>query len=891
MDRIRKFMKFAMVTLAILLAAQIAASMIVRTAKMRAYLTARLERTFGRPVEVGQFSVVILPTPQLDVAGVTIGEDPSFGREYFLRAEHLDASLRWMGLLRGHFEFGTVSLSRPSLILVRSPNGRWNLEDWLPPAGNSATSGTGQMGAGHQYGPSQPAETANHLRKIEFDDGRINFKLGDEKRPFAFRSVSGSVEQVAPGRWQLQLEAEPWRSGIELQSTGLLHVNGDVAGTSSRLQPAQIRVHWDRVSLADLSRLIMGTDSGVRGEIALDGEASIGNTPQGEQIAFGKWKFSLAARAAQVHRWNLTERSDNPRISAKFAGIWDVAAGKISADEMTVDLPHSNLQGSAEIEIADVPRWNLRVNSAAVTGQDVLACLRAYQPDLAEGLSMEQFFRGEATASGWPLQWSSARISSEGGLMKVPGIATPLHISALTGGMKGQRFVLEPVHVTAVASAPAVLPDATNKNDKPATKLRVPPEARNSADISLAEDLAAHEGTLQINAQLADVTDVFCVTNAFGYTLNHGWELTGAATAAMGRDWRPGIVEGRWTGTIRLNRAELQTAGLNEPIRIDDGVLGWQQGQRSVALTRAQAFGTNWSGTVEDISSRALGEDPRWKFQLHADRLDATELDRWFGPRGRPTWLERLLPSLLGGKSVGASGITNASELLRQVRAEGELEADNLTIEKLKLAHARARLEIRALQVHGTEMEGAWAGGTIHASFQGVFSQTPRYEIAGEFEGVNLAQLPWASRWGGVANGKLRLTTEGVGREALLGVLAGRGEVKLSPAEFHGWDAEASLESGAAKAGVSRWTSGEAKFSIENRELTLEGMQLDAARVKTKVEGKVGFGQQGEFTFAPFVAVKRVAGDAGVKKVLWVSGPLDAPKGSMVVADMEKVKP
>jgi hypothetical protein len=702
--------------------------------------------------------------------------------------------------------------------------------------------------------------------------------------------VSGSVEQVAPGRWQLQLEAEPWRSGIELQSTGLLQVSGDVAGTSSRLQPAQIRVHWDRVSLADLSRLIMGTDSGVRGEIALDGEASIGNTPQGQQIAFGKWKFSLAARAAEVHRWNLTERSDNPQISAKFAGIWDVAAGRIQADEMSVELPHSNLHGSTQIEIADVPRWSVRVNSAAVTGQDVMACFRAYQPDIAEGLSLEQFFRGEATASGWPLQWSSAKVSSEGGLLKVPGIAAPLHIGALTGGMKGQRFVLEPVHVTTIASTPGALPDAANKNQKPTTKLRAPLEARNAADISLAEDFAAREGTVQINAQLADVTDVFRVTKAFGYSLNHGWELTGAATASMGRDWRLDIVEGRWTGTIRLNQAELQTAGLNEPIRIDDGVLGWQQGQRSVALGKALAFGTNWAGTIEEISSRAIGEEPRWKFQLHADRLDATELDRWFGPRGRPTWLERLLPSLLGGK-IGDSGVTAASELLRQVRAEGVLEADSLTIEKLKLAHARTHLEIRALQVHGSEMECSWAGGTIHASFQGVFSPKPRYEIAGEFEGVNLAQLPWASRWAGVANGKLRLTTEGVGREALLHGLTGRGEVKLSPAEFHGWDAEASLESGAAKAGVSHWTSGEGKFSIENRELTLVGMQLDAARVKTKVEGKVGFGQEGEFRFGPFIGVRRVAGDAGVKKVLWVSGPLDAPQGSMVAADVEKAKP
>jgi len=71
-----------------------------------------------------------------------------------------------------------------------------------------------------------------------------------------------------------------------------------------------------------------------------------------------------------------------------------------------------------------------------------------------------------------------------------------------------------------------------------------------------------------------------------------------------------------------------------------------------------------------------------WKFQLHADHLDATDLDLWFGPRARPNWLQRLLPSLLGKSDSSAK----PSELLRRVTAEGDLEADSLAIEKIKLA-------------------------------------------------------------------------------------------------------------------------------------------------------------------------------------------------------------
>src|SRR5271169_4468197 len=220
MMRLRKYGGIALLVLVVLIAAQVGVSFLARTHRVRTYLIAHLESAFGRPVQVGRFSVQILPIPELDVDAVTIAEDPVFGNEYFLRAEQMTARFRWLGLLRGHFEFGTMSFTRPSLILVRNAEGRWNLEGWLPPARSTAATGSVMP-------PHAPSESTHRLQKIDFDDGRINFKQGDEKRPFAFIHVSGSVEQVSSGRWQLQLEAQPWRSGVELQSTGTLLVAGD----------------------------------------------------------------------------------------------------------------------------------------------------------------------------------------------------------------------------------------------------------------------------------------------------------------------------------------------------------------------------------------------------------------------------------------------------------------------------------------------------------------------------------------------------------------------------------------------------------------------------------------------------------------------------------------
>jgi AsmA family len=120
MIRLRKYGGIAIVIVSILLAVQAGASLLMRTNRGRGYLIAHLESAFGRPVQASRFSVQILPIPELEVEGITIGEDRAFGSEYFLRAEQMTAGFRWMGLLRGHIEFGTMVASRKALRCFRS---------------------------------------------------------------------------------------------------------------------------------------------------------------------------------------------------------------------------------------------------------------------------------------------------------------------------------------------------------------------------------------------------------------------------------------------------------------------------------------------------------------------------------------------------------------------------------------------------------------------------------------------------------------------------------------------------------------------------------------------------------------------------------------------------
>jgi hypothetical protein len=373
---------------------------------------------------------------------------------------------------------------------------------------------------------------------------------------------------------------------------------------------------------------------------------------------------------------------------------------------------------------------------------------------------------------------------------------------------------------------------------------------------------------------------------AFGRPVNHGWELTGGANAALRWEWKDAPLRGRWNGKIGVSKARLQLAGLNQPLQLDEAQMEWQDGKRAAGIGKAEGFGATWSGEIAEADVPSADTEAKWKFHLHADHLDATELDRWVGAPARPGWLprrvatRRLWPTLRGGSAPSPA----ASELVRRVNAEGELRVDELSVEKLKLVQLRAVGSLRDLHLDVREAEAQWAGGKVRAKLNAAFSPRPKYEVTAQLERVNLAELPGtgrvAERLSGFASGSVHLLTEGVGREELLAKLAGDGDVRLKNVEFLGWDVGASVADGAPHAGASRWAAGEGAFTLRDRTVLLDGLRLDGGKEWTMVKGTVSFERTAELSVETASAAKlkdRKSNILPASHVLKISGPLDTP--------------
>lgn len=893
----RKWMKAAIAFLALLAIAQFAVGVLVRTAWMHAYLVSHLERAFGRQVEVRQFDAQIFPSLRLDANGVSVAEDPSFGHDYFLRAEKLTAGLRWGGLLHGHFEFGALTLRHPSVILVRNSQGRWNLEDWLPPAKSDTPANL------RIYGPPPLAGTVNRLVSIEFDEGRINFKQEQDMLPFAFIEVNGTVDQISAGRWQLQLAAEPWRSGISLQSPGTLQVRGDIAGTSARLQPARLEIHWTGASMADLLRLARGQDYGVRGSFSLDAVAQSGipgtkpSDVSHTAAGFSKespsdWTFTLQARGSSIHRWDLTERTDNPRLTLNVVGRGNVAARTFDATEFSLESPDSNLRGTLHVASAEPDLW---VDSAGIQARDVIAWYRAFDPGTDEKLTADQYFTGSARILGWPPKIDHLAFSSYGGTVNIPGLDDPIYVGAVRGGRDHDKLILEPVHVQLGGERNTLLASARHRAAVP---------LHNAADISAAQDLSTHEGGVVLEGQMDQVATFLRAASAIGRPINHGWELNGRAQGNIQWDWN--LPRGqRWGGKVVVSKGRLAVAGLNQQLQVENATYALDHGKASVLLGEVDGFGTTWSGSLLENRPVADETQPLWNFNLRAGSLDATEIDRWVGPRARPGWLRSLLSSLGGAPSSAApvsvsdESITNptsdapASELLRRLDAEGTLTIDALTVEKLKFQNVHAAGRLRALQLEIHDLDAQWAGGKVHAQLTAKFAPRPSYDLVADVDGAHLALLPLtpdnSDQWDGVAGGSLHLTTQGVGRENLLKNLVGRGKVSMANLELRGWDVAASVLDGAPHAGVSHWSIGTGVFALQNRKINVDNLRLDAGKQWTFVNGTVDFAREADLQVRVADNVRPVSRTPVVSRTLRVNGPLDAPRVTIDVTNVRNV--
>ena len=841
-SRLRAWTRWAKWILLVLLSLWLAAeaiSVAIQHTRLHRSLTARIEAAFGRPVEVGSYDFSFWGGLVLEARSVSVGEDPRFGNEYFLRAESMVLRLRWRSLLRGRLEFGTLSLIRPSLNLVRGADGDWNLTAWLPrPSGMPA--------AGNFVGPVAPASLAPRFRRIDVDGGRINFKVGDEKLPLAFVGVSGTVATDRPGRWRMDLRATPWRAAVVMQQAGTIHVSGEVGGTSSRLRPAALDVSWSDASVSDVLRLVAADDRGIRGGLALSMSA---RTQDHEE----SWTVQGRVALQQVHRWDLPSRPDNPSVNLIASVSWNPLDSLVAFQDLTLEAPHSKARMSGRISWAH-PRFPvkqlsppvyLELSSSEVDVGDLLSWARAFHPGIADDVSL----RGQATVRGVAADWHqhvvNALVFSDGITLAGGGLRRPAHL-----GQVQLRY-----DHGLVSLLPVALSFGTPENG-----LRFESSAKGGRAVS---------NVMRISGSVSDVHDVVAAAGAFGWSIARGWDISGPVSADLrwqGSDlpWRAkpaGSIDWGAGPGVAILRAPF----LNLPVGQINARTEWKPGSVHVTLESAQAFGARWTGTLDRRDPAA-----HWQFALSADRLATVELDRWLNPRWRESFLDRMLPFLNSRSAPGAAP--------EDFQASGRLSLGQLIAAPVSVGGLQGDLKIEGRHLTLEDASGQFYRGTVGGSFDADLGSTPIYHADLDFARVDvpslIAAIPgFAGFTAKSAAGHISIDARGAARADLTASLTCQGDMRVASPELRNVDIWRSLAGLPQDRQPTRFLAGSAAFSCARGDIEFQNLALTIMDGTIEGSGKAGFNRNLDLRLQVKSSYSSQAGPA-----FRLTGPLAAPQ-------------
>lgn len=870
--RQRRLMRPAAVGLALavilLILAVLIVPSLVSVSRYQSRITRLVAASVGRPVRLSSVELRLLPRPGFVLTDLTVEEEPAYGAEPLLHANTVTASIRLLSLWRGRLEISRISVDEASVNLVRTAAGRWNLESLFRTAAAKAQPGAGSMGQ----------RRAAPLPYLEATNSRINIKSGAEKLPFSLVSTDLSFWQAEPGDWRVRLRGQPVRTDLSLDQadTGVVRLEASLRRAPElRQMPMRLDLEWREAQLGQLTRLVIGSDAGWRGD--LTGEVHLDGTPEAAQI-------TTRLRATGVHRAEFA-----PAAPMDF----DARCGFVYRffDRALQNLACDSPLGDGRIHIAgELPgedgTTHLSVDLDRIPVAAVLDALRTLRSGFAPGLEAKGTiggrvaYAGSALESGAPEESAGQASQSktraaksspaaqgpltgsftvEGLQLSGDGLRQPILVprlvlapaAPLPGRQPGQ-FQLPTLSATAAVSAGGTVP-LTVRTQVALSGYQV--TVRGQASLARARELARVAGTADATALDGLAGDPIAVDlSAEGPWLPA--QRTPFSSGPPARtEAEPGspaadrdAVADRLSGSVTLRNANWKADYLANHVEIAQATLHLDNGEARwdlVVFSYGPVKGTaslELSAGCEAPEPCPAHSSPRVTVQFGA--LDASTLQAAIlGAHAPGTLLSTLIARLRP---------SNPSSAPAWPQLQGAVKADSLILGPVTLRDATATLRILESGAEITGLDASLLGGRVHGAGTLRTGDRPSYSLEGRFEKLSspavgrLLGLRWT---GGAFDGDGKIELSGFTDKDLADSAKGT-------LHFDWRHGGMSAPAGASSAAVSvppalahfaRWT---ADAEIANGTITLKQNQVRQGARKRAVEAAVILGNPPKVTFS-----------------------------------------
>lgn len=693
-----------------------------------------MSAALGRPVHLSGVELRLFPRPGFVITDLTVDEDQAYGAEPVLHANEVTASLRLFSLWRGKLEMSRISVDEASLNLVRTADGRWNLDTLFRTAAQSHS--------------GEAPRRRVPLPYLEATNSRINIKRGYEKLPYSLVNADLSFWEENPGDWRVRLKGQPARTDVELQlgDTGIVQLEGRMRRAPElRLMPVHIEMEWRAAQLGQLSRLLIGSDPGWRGD--LTAEMKLDGTAESAQV-------TTRLRATGVHRAEFA-----PAVPLDFDANCTFAYhfSVRTINNLACDSPLGDGRLRIEGNIPNDGQPKVSVQLQRIPAQAILDALRTVRSQFGADLEADGSLSGKLiydTSSSDEIRQPPA--TADHRARKVSQVKSPSTPPAPTGPLSGSinldglkltgGSLSQPIQIQKVVLEPAGQGDALAGSAS--LSAGAPTPLVFSARLTLTGYQVSVHGAgspsrVRQLAHAAGLKEAGALDAVSGDPVTLDLSIEGPWLPAPDEALAESVGEipssdlttaqpmpDRLTGTVTLHNATWKTGVLPNPVDISQATLHLNGGTSDwdpVAFTYGPLSGL---AHVQIPASCAESDHCAPTVNIEFPTLDAAELQSaLLGSEKKGTLLSSVIARLTPAS-------TNPWPAF-----QATVKAGSIVLGPVVLQSFAADIKVNPDVADVNSIDAGLLGGQVHLSGKVENSGKPSYTLDGTFQNLNPAEL------------------------------------------------------------------------------------------------------------------------------------------------------
>ncbi len=748
----------------------------MNVSRFRRRIALSISEGIGRPVQIGAVSFRLFPQPAFVLSDVSVAEDPAFGAEPVMTAATVTATLRISSLWHARFEVATLSLEDPSLNLAHNPAGQWDFDSVLRRTATPRMSGM------------NPSSRTERFPYVEASGARINFKFGNEKQPFSLMDADLALWKESSGPWHLRLKAQPVRTDLDLTDTGELRAEAVLRyAPSSDQRPITAHAEWSKAPLGEISRLLLGHDTGWRGTVNMVADVT-GNLAAVDLATDTRVKGFRRAEFVPT---------DNMDGEMQCGAHYERATAQLSSIVCNAPLDSGTLHLAGSLFLHPQPagsvQSNLQATFRSVPAEFILNLLRHVHRGISTQISANGTLNGQLDC-----EWVSNNAGNPCAgafhaapwTLTLPGVTRPLAFSSLDIArtahpapaanpmekfLRGLRFgskkkpsssgfVLAPVSVALGASPPATITGTL-----------------------------APQGYVVTIAGPTTLDFLMPMTRALGWsafpTMVRSAQGDALLTLALQGAWLPAPIVAEatvsappaWKATLQLQKTKMALADWPGKLLLSTATLHLMPGVVLWQNIRGSYQKENFDGGLQYVTSTVTNSSSPCEFHFHVENLNPERLQMEILAQSSPS--SRLLDMV-------QRWMGNMPSL---PACTGKILSDHLSVGALTVNHAALALQIDGQKATASSISGNVLGGALQGRGSVDWATgTPTYQ--GQFALHNLqpnavAVLLQSPAWGhGSVDVHLNLTTQGFTAHSFMERAAGNFTAQWKSG---GWNAPA----------------------------------------------------------------------------------------------------